>query len=70
LFKRLDNGGSPLPLDVVYLHRVETGTSAIGAPFAPGPPPHVRPANAVVERLASALPAPLGRLVELALALS
>jgi hypothetical protein len=70
LFKRLEKGGYPLPLDVVYLHLVDAGTSAIGADCSPGPPQHVRPAHAVVERMASAIPAPLGRLVALALELS
>jgi hypothetical protein len=63
LFKRLEKGGYPLPLDGVYLHLVDAGTSSIGAHFSPGPPQHVRPENAVVERMESAIPAPLGRLV-------
>jgi hypothetical protein len=67
LFKRLETGGYPLPLDVVSLHLVDAGTSASGAHFSPGPPQTVRPENAVVERRESAIPAPLGRLVELAL---
>jgi hypothetical protein len=70
LFKRLETGGYPLPLDVVSLHLVDAGTSAMGAHFSPGPPQHVRPEHAVVERMESAIPAPLGRLVELALAWS
>jgi hypothetical protein len=40
------------------------------ADFPPGPPQDIRPEEAVVERRESALPAPLGRLVELALAWS
>jgi hypothetical protein len=67
LVTRLANGGDPLPLDVVDLHLVDAGPSALGAPCSPGPPQHVRPENAVVERMESAIPAPLGRLVELAL---
>ena len=70
LCKRLEKGGYPLPLDVVYLHRVEAGTSALGAHCSPGPPPHVRPEHAVVARMESALPAPLGRLVSRALEVS
>jgi hypothetical protein len=67
LFNRLEKGDYPLPLDVVSLHLVDAGTSSLGAHFSPGPPQHVRPEHAVVERLESAIPAPLGRLVELAL---
>ena len=67
LFTRLEQGGSPLPLDGVYVHLVDAGTAARGAPFSPGLPPPVRPAQAVVERMESAMPAPLDRLVSRAL---
>jgi hypothetical protein len=63
VLKRLEKGGYPPPLNVVYLHFVDAGTSSIGAHFSPGPPQNVRPENAVVERMESAIPAPLGRLI-------
>jgi hypothetical protein len=63
LFKRLEQGGAPRPLDVVYLHLIAASTAAMGAHVSPGPPPQIRPEKAVVARLESAIPAPLGRLV-------
>jgi hypothetical protein len=70
LLKRLEKGGYAPVLDVFDSYPVNAGTAPIGADFSPGPPQHVRPEDAVVERLEAALPAPLGRLVELALELS
>jgi hypothetical protein len=66
LFKRLENGGYPLPLDVVSLHLVDASTSPL-ARTARQAATTFRPEHAVVERMESAMPAPLGRLVSLAL---
>jgi len=56
--------------DVVSPDTVHASPSSIGSDFSPGPPQHVRPEEAVVERMESAIPAPLGRLGELALEVS
>jgi hypothetical protein len=67
LLERLEKGGNALLLDVFYPDTVDAGTAPIRSDFPPGPPQYVRPEDAVVERLESAIPTPLGRLVELAL---
>jgi hypothetical protein len=68
--ERLENGGNALRLDVCSPDTVDAGTAPRRADFPPGPPQESRPEEAVVERREAALPAPLGRLVELALAWS
>jgi hypothetical protein len=70
LLKRLEKGFYALLFDVVYPDTVHASPSPVRSDFSPGPPQYVRPKDAVVERLEAALPAPLGRLVELALELS
>jgi hypothetical protein len=70
LLKRLEKGFYAPLCNVVYPDTVNACTSPVRSDFSPGPPPYVRPKDAVVERLESTIPPPLGRLVELALELS
>jgi hypothetical protein len=51
-------------------HALTPGRAAGGAPLLPGPPPAIGPDDAVIPRLAPAIPAPLGRSVASALAFS
>jgi hypothetical protein len=70
VLERLEKGGNALRLDVCYPDTVDAGTTPMRSDFPPGPPPQIRPEDAVVERMESAIPAPLGRLVSRALELS
>jgi len=63
LLERLEKGCSALLLDVLYPDPVGASTTPMRSDFSPGPPQYSRPEDAVVERLESAIPAPLGRLV-------
>ena len=70
LLERLEKGCHALLLDVCDPDAVDAGTAPSRSDCSPGPPPPIRPEDAVVARMESAIPAPLGRLVELALELS
>jgi len=70
LRKRLEKGVYALLFDVVSPDTVGASTSPVCAYFSPGPPQYIGPKDAVVERMESAIPALLGRLVEPALELS
>jgi hypothetical protein len=67
VLERLEKGGHALRLDVCYPDAVDAGPAPMRSDFSPGPPPPIRPADAIVERMESAIPAPLGRLVSRAL---
>jgi len=68
--ERLEHGGHALRRAVCSPDTGDAGTARRRSDVPPGPPPHLRPEDAVVERMESAIPAPLGRLVSRALAWS
>jgi hypothetical protein len=56
--------------DIFDAHAIDAGTSLIGSHFFPGPPQHVGPDDAVIQRVEPTAPIPLGRKVQSALELA
>jgi hypothetical protein len=60
----------PAALDILDADPVDACTPPVRSHFFPGPPPHVGPDEAVIQRVEPTVPTPLGRQVQSALALS